>query len=177
VRHSSFRTVSGPFPHSIDGYHFGMRLSEYRRKRRRADTGPRFVIHTAGSDHYDLGLEVDGALVSWAIRNDRRMARRTEDQPLDCVACGATVWDRGTYANVTRCEMTEGLRRGYLSFRLRGEKLRGDYTLTRVREGDEETWLLIGRRDEDADAPYEPGESQPESVPPGQAPDEADESS
>jgi hypothetical protein len=42
--------------------------------------------------------------------------------------------------------MTEGLERGYLSFRFRGEKLRGDYTL-----------------------------SQPESVPPGQAPDEADE--
>jgi len=75
--HSSFRTVSGPFPYSIDGYHFGMRLSGYRRKRRRADNGARFVIHTAGSDHYDLGLEVDGALVSQAIRSDRRTARRT----------------------------------------------------------------------------------------------------
>jgi hypothetical protein len=71
--------------------------------------------------------------------------------------------------------MTEDLRRGYLSFRLRGEKLRGDYTLTRVREGNEETWPLIRRRDEDADAPYEPVESQPEPGPPCEAPDEADE--
>jgi DNA ligase D-like protein (predicted 3'-phosphoesterase) len=160
VSHSSLRTVSGPFPHSTNGYHSGMRLSEYRRKRRRADGGARFVIHTAGSDHYDLGLEVDGALVSWVLRNDRRMARRTEDQPLERAACGATVWDNGTYANVTRYEMTEGLERGYLSFRLCGEKMRGGFTLTRVREGDEETWLLIRRRDEDTDTHPEPMHSQ-----------------
>jgi hypothetical protein len=48
--------------------------------------------------------------------------------------------------------MTEGLERGHLSFRLHGEKLSGGYTLTRIREGKEETWLLIKRRDEDADA-------------------------
>jgi DNA polymerase Ligase (LigD) len=129
-----------------------MRLSEYRRKRRRVDGGARFVIHTAGTDYYDLGLEVDGALVSWVLRNDRRMARRTEDQPLERAACGATVWDNGTYANVTRYEMTEGLERGHLSFRLDGEKLRGDYALTRIREG------------EDADGRRKPVQSQPKSV-------------
>jgi DNA ligase D-like protein (predicted 3'-phosphoesterase) len=151
-----------------------MRLSEYRRKRRTADSGARFVIHTPDSDHYDLGLEVDGALVSWALRNDRRTARRTEDQPLECAACGATVWDRGTYANATRYEMTEGLERGYLSFHLHGEKLRGGYTLTRVREGDEETWLLIRRRDEDTETHPEPVQSRPEPALSGDPLDELD---
>lgn len=47
--------------------------------------------------------------------------------------------------------MTEGLERGHLSFRLHDEKLSGGYALTRIREGTEETWLLIKRRDQDAD--------------------------
>jgi hypothetical protein len=80
------------------------------------------------------------------------MARRTEDQPLDDAAFeGVIVWDRGTYTNATSREMTEGLQRGHLSFRLRGQKLSGGYALTRIREGKEETWLLVKRRDEDAD--------------------------
>jgi hypothetical protein len=41
--------------------------------------------------------------------------------------------------------MTEGLQRGHLSFRLHGEKLRGGYALTRIREGKDETWLLVKR--------------------------------
>jgi DNA ligase D-like protein (predicted 3'-phosphoesterase) len=88
------------------------------------------------------------------------MARRTEDHPLDYAsfegvtpegdygAGGVIVWDRGTYTNATICEMTEGLERGHLSFRLHGEKMGGGYTLTRIREGERETWLLIRRRDE-----------------------------
>lgn len=85
-----------------------MGLSEYRRKRqsgrspeprgrqprrrRRGKSGPRFVIqhHAARSDHYDFRLEIDAVLVSWAIPKgpstnpkDRRMARRTEDHPLE----------------------------------------------------------------------------------------------
>ena len=90
-----------------------MSLSEYRRKapvrpsirpQRRATrtarpetsgdaaTGPQFVIqhHAARSDHYDFRLEIDGVLVSWAIPKgpstnprDKRMARRTEDHPLE----------------------------------------------------------------------------------------------
>jgi hypothetical protein len=60
--------------------------------------------------------------------------------------------------------MAEGLERGHLSFRLHGEKLRGGYALTRIREGKDETWLLVKRKDEDADARREPVRSQPESV-------------
>jgi len=44
--------------------------------------------------------------------------------------------------------MTEGLERGHLSFRLHGEKMGGAYALTRIREGERETWLLFKRRDE-----------------------------
>jgi DNA ligase D-like protein (predicted 3'-phosphoesterase) len=121
---------------------------EPRRRRRsgRSDRGPRFVIHQheARSDHYDFRLEIDGVLVSWEIPKGpstnpkvRRMARRTEDQPLENAefeglipegedgAGGVIVWDHGTYDNRTEHEMTTCLDRGHLSFRLDGEKLRG----------------------------------------------------
>jgi DNA ligase D-like protein (predicted 3'-phosphoesterase) len=168
------------------------------RKRRNAGDEPCFVIqhHAARSDHYDFRLEIDGVLVSWAIPKgpstnpkDRRMARRTEDHPLDYASfegvipegeygAGAViVWDRGTYANATMYEMSEGLERGHLSFQLHGEKLSGGYALTRIREGKEETWLLIKRKDEDADARRKPVRSQPESVLSGCTLDELDESS
>ena len=191
-----------------------MPLSEYRRKRRSGNgpeprgrlgrkrragqSGPRFVIqhHAARSDHYDFRLEIDGVLVSWAIPKgpstnpkDRRMARRTEDHPLDYAgfegvipegeygAGPVIVWDRGSYANVTERGMAECLDRGHLSFRLQGEKLRGGFALTRIREGKDETWLLVKRRDEDADARRKPVKSQPESVLSGRTLDDLDASS
>ena len=122
--------------------------------------------HAARSDHYDFRLEIDGVLVSWAIPRgasvnpqDRRMARRTKDHPIDDVefedtipdgADNVTVWDEGTYANKTDQEMTTCLGRGHLSIRLNGEKLHGGFALTRVREGEEETWLLIKRQEHEA---------------------------
>jgi DNA ligase D-like protein (predicted 3'-phosphoesterase) len=131
-----------------------------RRRSRRSDRGPRFVIqqHDVRSRHYDLRLEIDGVLVSWAILKgpsldpqDPRMARRTEDHPLEYEkfervipngedgAGRVIVWDHGTYDNRTEHEMTTCLGRGHLSFRLDGEKLRGGYALTRIREGENET--------------------------------------
>jgi DNA ligase D-like protein (predicted 3'-phosphoesterase) len=193
-----------------------MSLTEYRRKRQsgrspepdgrrrrrsgadRSDEGPCFVIqhHAARSDHYDFRLEIDGVLVSWAVPKgpstnpkDKRMARRTEDHPLEYAAFegvipegeygagGVIVGDRGTYANATKYEMTKGLDRGHLSVRLHGEKLRGGYALTRIRDGKDETWLLIKRKDEDADARRKPVRSQPESVLSGRTLDDLDESS
>jgi DNA ligase D-like protein (predicted 3'-phosphoesterase) len=151
-----------------------MGLSDYRRhlrsgrspeqpqRRRRGNSGPHFVIqdHPTRSEYYDFRLEIDGVLVSWTIPRgpaanpqERRMARRTEDHPLEeDDADEVTVWDHGTYANKTGHEMTTCLGRGHLSFMLNGEKLHGGYALTRVREGDEETWLLVKRRDDVADA-------------------------
>jgi DNA ligase D-like protein (predicted 3'-phosphoesterase) len=179
-----------------------MSLSEYRRKRQsgrsleppgrrrrrrasRTDRRPHFVIqhHAARSDHYDFRLEIDGVLVSWAIPKgpsvnpkDRRMARRTEDHPVEYEefegvipdgeygAGRVIVWDHGTYANRTEHDMTTCLGRGHLSFRLDGEKLRGGYALTRIREGKEETWLLMKRRDDEADARRNPVRTEPKSV-------------
>ena len=104
------------------------------------------------------------------------MARRTEDHPLEYArfegvipegeygAGGVIVWEHGTYTNATEREMTEGLQRGHLSFQLHGEKLRGGYALTRIREGRDETWLLVKRKDADADARRKPVRSQPQSV-------------
>jgi DNA ligase D-like protein (predicted 3'-phosphoesterase) len=117
------------------------------------------------------------------------MARRTEDHPLEYAtfegvipegeygAGGVIVWDRGTYVNGTNYEMARGLERGHLSVHLHGEKLRGGYALTRIREGKDETWLLVKRKDEDADARRKLVKSQPESVLSGRTLDELDESS
>lgn len=186
-----------------------MDLNEYRRNRRfgrspeprgrqprwprRGLNGPRFVIqhHASRSDHYDLRLEIDGVLVSWAIPRgpstnpkDWRMARRTEDHPLEDStfegvipegeygAGRVIVWDHGTYANKTDHEMAKCLGRGHLSFRLHGKKLRGGYALTRIREGEDETWLLLKRRDDEADARRNPVRRQPESTLSGRTLDE-----
>lgn len=117
------------------------------------------------------------------------MARRTEDHPLDYAdfegvipegeygAGPVIVWDRGTYANATERAMVEGLRRGHLSFRLQGEKLQGGWALTRIRGGKDETWLLLKRKDEDADARRKPVKSQPNSVLSGRTLDDLDASS
>jgi hypothetical protein len=87
------------------------------------------------------------------------MARRTDDHPLNHAdvaekaviedADSVVVLDQGTYANETEHEMTTCLGRGHLFVRLNGEKLHGGYALTRVREGEDETWLLVKRRDDD----------------------------
>lgn len=181
------------------GYFPDMALTEYRQKRRSGRSSeprgrrstrqrrkePHFVIqhHAARTDHYDFRLEIDGVLASWAIPKgpstnpkDKRMARRTEDHPLEYEkfegiipegeygAGGVIVWDRGTYTNASDQEMAEGLERGHLSFRLNGEKLRGGYALTRMRRGKDEAWLLVKRKDDDADARRNPVRSQPESV-------------
>jgi DNA ligase D-like protein (predicted 3'-phosphoesterase) len=177
-----------------------MSLSDYRRKRRsgaspeprgrrqrkrRSTKEPHFVVqhHAASTDHYDFRLEIDGVLASWVVPKgpstnpkDKRMARRTEDHPLEYQTFegvipegeygtgGVIVWDRGTYTNDTDHAMADALQRGHLSFRLHGEKLRGGYALTRIRRGKDEAWLLVKRKDEDADARRNPVRSQPESV-------------
>lgn len=143
------------------------------RRRRRGE--PRFVIqHRAdGGDHYDLRLEIDGVLVSWAIPKGpspsptlQRIARRCGDHPVagdgDGTPDGGQVVDCGTYTNATRHSMGECLSRGHVSFHLRGDRVHGCYALTRVREGEHEAWLLLRRRD-------------PESLPPEGPPDEHNE--
>jgi DNA ligase D-like protein (predicted 3'-phosphoesterase) len=147
--------------------------------------------HAASTDHYDFRLEIDGVLASWAVPKgpstnprDKRMARRTEDHPMEYEtfegvipegeygAGSVIVWDRGTYSNDSEHDMAEALKRGHLSLRLDGEKLHGGYALTRIRTGKDEAWLLVKRKDEDADRRRNPLRSQPESVLSGRTLDE-----
>jgi DNA ligase D-like protein (predicted 3'-phosphoesterase) len=156
-----------------------------RSHRKRRGSGPHFVVqhHAASTDHYDFRLEIDGVLASWAVPKgpsinpkDKRMARRTEDHPMDYEdfegiipegeygAGRVIVWDRGTYTNEGDDDMADALERGHLSFRLNGEKLHGGFALTRFRTGKDEAWLLVKKSDDDADRRRKPVRSQPESV-------------
>jgi DNA ligase D-like protein (predicted 3'-phosphoesterase) len=152
----------------------------------RVGTQPRFVIqkHDAASLHYDLRLEVDGTLRSWAVPKgpstdprERRLAVEVEDHPLSYAdfegvlgeggygAGTVIVWDAGTYRNLDEDRsMAEALEAGHAKVWLEGEKLRGGWTLHRTRGGAKPQWLLMKRRDEGADARRNPQSTQPRSV-------------
>jgi DNA ligase D-like protein (predicted 3'-phosphoesterase) len=153
---------------------------------------PRFSFqkHAATSLHYDLRLEVDGVLASWAIPKgpsldprDKRLAMRTEDHPLEYLewegeipkgSYGAgemIVWDRGVYENISetrrgeKLSMEEALEKGDVKIFLLGEKVKGAYALVRTGPaGEREKWLLIKKDDDGADRRRRPTSSQPESV-------------
>ncbi|HEU4979572.1 MAG TPA: DNA polymerase ligase N-terminal domain-containing protein [Solirubrobacterales bacterium] len=153
---------------------------------------PRFSIqkHSATSLHYDLRLEVDGVLASWAVPKgpslnpaDKRLAMRTEDHPLDYLewegvipkgeygAGPMIVWDRGVFQNISETrrgepmELSEAIEKGDVKIFVLGEKIKGAYALVRTGPaGDRERWLLIKKRDEGADARRKPTSSQPRSV-------------
>ncbi len=148
---------------------------------------PVFVIqkHDASTLHYDLRLEVDGALKSWAVPKgpstdprEKRLAIETEDHPVaygdfegvipegEYGAGTVLVWDAGSYENLTGDGDTppaEALRKGHFLFRLKGEKLRGGYALQRI-DDDAGHWLLVKMDDEDADARRNPVSTEPDSV-------------
>ena len=148
----------------LDRYHRKRdfsRTSEPRGTLRRRRGAPRFVVHKhdARRLHYDVRLEVDGVLVSWAVPKgpsldpgDKRLAVRTEDHPLDYAefegviprgeygAGPVIVWDTGTYRNLTEHQgqpvpVEDGLARGHVAVWLDGEKLRGGFAFTRIRRG------------------------------------------
>jgi DNA ligase D-like protein (predicted 3'-phosphoesterase) len=146
----------------------------------------RFVIqkHDATTLHYDFRLEVDGALRSWAVPKGpstdprvKRLAVEVEDHALDYAdfegvigegsrGSGAViVWDAGTYRNLDEeRSMVEALAAGHTKVWLEGHKLTGGWTLQRTHEGRQPQWLLIKRRDGEADARRNPETTQPESV-------------
>jgi bifunctional non-homologous end joining protein LigD len=164
-------------------------LGEYRRKRDFSKTAEpegakapvsratlAFVIqkHAASQLHFDLRLEVDGVMKSWAVPKGpsvdpsvKRLAMQVEDHPVEYNSFEGTIpegeygggtvmlWDRGTYTYwendpdpVER--LREGYARGDLKFEVKGERLRGTWALVRLRRGDPEKpqWLLIKHRDE-----------------------------
>ncbi|HXF94658.1 MAG TPA: DNA ligase D [Gemmatimonadales bacterium] len=119
--------------------------------------------HAATRLHYDLRLEMDGVLRSWAVpkgpsRNpaDKRLAVHVEDHPIEYgdfegvipegnYGAGAViVWDRGTWQPLE--DPVEGLKKGKLLFELSGYKLRGRWTLVKIKKGVKD-WLLIKERD------------------------------
>ena len=155
-------------------------LAPYRAKRalkrtpepagsRQANTPPTagglFVVHkhAARNLHFDLRLEMDGVLRSWAVPKgpsydtaDKRLAVMVEDHPMEYgdfeglipegnYGAGAViVWDRGRWEPVE--DPVAGLEKGKLLFDLHGVKLRGRWTLVKLKKGDKE-WLLIKERD------------------------------
>lgn len=127
--------------------------------------------HLASHLHYDLRLEHNGVLLSWAVPKgpslnpaDKRMAVRTEDHPFMYVefegvipsGYGAGVmalWDRGTWEPAQGFEdVGKALAKGELKFSPNGVKLKGSWVLVRIRRKDEESrqeqWLMIKHRDE-----------------------------
>jgi DNA ligase D-like protein (predicted 3'-phosphoesterase) len=125
-----------------------------------------FVVqeHAATAHHFDLRLEVDGAMRSWAVPKGpsldpavRRLAVEVDDHSIEYNAFEGKidggrviVWDRGSYEQGGRVAWPEALERGHAVFVLHGEKLRGGFALQRTRPGEKPQWLLIKRRDEDA---------------------------
>jgi DNA ligase D-like protein (predicted 3'-phosphoesterase) len=139
-----------------------------------------FVVqeHQATAHHYDLRLEVDGVMRSWAVPKGpsldpaaKRLAVQVEDHGLghnDFEGTlgdgGVIVWDRGTYEQGGRVAWPEALDRGHAVFVLHGEKLRGGFALQRTRPGAKPQWLLIKRRDDEARPGSDIVAERPESV-------------
>src|SRR5665213_3849589 len=137
--------------------------------------GHAFVIqkHDATRLHYDLRLELDGVMKSWAVTRgpslvpgEKRLAVEVEDHPIEYNKFEGTIpegeygggtvmiWDRGTWE--PEADPHKGLRKGHLSFELDGEKLHGLWHLVRMhkRRGEKRNnWLLIKSEDEAARKP------------------------
>src|SRR6218665_4013670 len=174
------------------------KLSSYRGKRDFSKTsepagavpqsdGTRFVVHkhSATADHYDLRLEHDGVLLSWAVPKgpslnpaDKRLAVHTEDHPLEYIDYEGVipegeygggpmiVWDTGTWAPMS--DPDEALRDGDFKFRLWGEKLKGGWMLARLKpkpgDNGKDNWLFFKEHDQAVDTETNILETRPESV-------------
>jgi bifunctional non-homologous end joining protein LigD len=183
------------------------RLKEYEKKRRfdvtpepapgkgaRPEAGPKgapiFMVHkhAARALHYDLRLEMDGALASWAIPKGpsydpavKRLAVQTEDHPLEYGAFegripegeygagDSLIWDRGWYETDPPNQQSAMRKKGHLAIILHGEKLRGRWHLVRTGSrrsapGPKSAWLFFKAKDELADPSYDVVAARPESV-------------
>ena len=177
------------------------RLKNYRRKRDFAVTpepAPEkkkpargraltFMVHKHDATrlHYDLRLEIDGALASWAVPKgpsfdpkDRRLAVQTEDHPLsygafegripdgEYGAGDSIVWDRGTWDTIPPGQAARMREKGHLEFELSGEKLKGRWHLVRTRPGagGASQWLLFKGKDALVNPGYDVVAERPESV-------------
>lgn len=133
-----------------------------------------FVVqrHKASRLHYDFRLEIDGVLKSWAVPkgpsmnpNDKRLAMMVEDHPYSyknfkgVIPSGygagiVEIWDKGEYTDIERSgknidekKLKAGLKSGSLKFILEGKKLKGEFTLVKLKSDQENAWLLIKHND------------------------------
>jgi bifunctional non-homologous end joining protein LigD len=149
---------------------FGVTAEPRGRKGQRR--GDRYVIqkHAARRLHYDLRLELDGVMKSWAVTRgpsldpgEKRLAVHVEDHPIEYNSFEGTIpqgeygggtvmiWDRGRW--IPEGDPHKGYAKGHLDFVLEGAKLRGRWHLVRMRGRDRdrhENWLLIKGRDDQA---------------------------
>lgn len=130
--------------------------------RARSGDLPRFLIRRprASSLHFDLSLEIDGVLKSWAISRDpsddtvpKHLALQTEDHPVEYEygAAPMDIWDRGTW--VPEGSALASLRRGTLKFELKGKRMKGRWALLRMGNATtrkKDLWLLVKRAERDA---------------------------
>jgi bifunctional non-homologous end joining protein LigD len=142
-----------------------------------------FVIqrHAASRLHYDFRLEMDGVLKSWAVPKgpsldpkDKRLAMMVEDHPYDYKdfegnipegnygAGQVEIWDSGTYEPLDNHsklsdekELLKELHAGSLKFILHGKKLKGEFALVKMKNTEENSWLLIKHKDDFAESDYD----------------------
>ena len=146
-----------------------------------------FVIqrHAASRLHYDFRLEMEGVLKSWAVPKgpsldpkDKRLAMMVEDHPYDYKdfegnipegnygAGQVEIWDSGTYEPLEENsklsdekELLKELHAGSLKFILHGKKLKGEFALVKMKNSEDNAWLLIKHKDEFAESPYDAEEN------------------
>lgn len=143
-----------------------------------------FVVqkHHARNLHYDLRLEYNGALKSWAVPKgpslnpaDKRLAVEVEDHPLEYAgfegeipkgeygAGQVIVWDKGRW--IPSVNPAAALKKGHLDFELKGKKMNGRWTLVRMgKPGVKNNWLLIKQKDEYSRTDYDLTVEEPEGV-------------
>ena len=158
------------------------------------DADRMFVVqrHRARRLHYDLRLEVDGVLASWAVPKGptldparRNLAVQVEDHPMEyadfegVIPAGeygggdVIVWDRGTWTPARTDDPAAAIAKGDLHFDLHGEKLAGRFVLVRRDRdgGGRAQWLLLHKNDDAARPGWDP-EDHPRSVKSGRTNDE-----
>lgn len=148
-------------------------------KRERRSKRLRFVVqmHHASRLHWDFRLEAGGMMPSWAVPKgptlvpgERRLAMHVEDHPLSYRdfegtipkgqygAGNVIVWDRGTYELAEGTDPKKEIAKGKIKFVMHGEKLKGLFTLVRIKPRENESgdpWLLFKDKDEYAKASWD----------------------
>ena len=170
------------------------KTSEPSGKIKKSASNLSFVVqrHKATRLHYDFRLEMDGVLKSWAVPKgpslnpkDKRLAMMVEDHPYDykdfagIIPAGnygagiVEIWDSGTYADIDNSDkataqkkLKAALKKGDLKFQLFGKKLKGEFVLVKLKNTEDNSWLLIKHKDKYAiDSDYDSEEQTPKNSP------------